>query len=190
MNEIVLPLFQGHISGPATGGFLRSGPLGSQRAMKTIGQLPQVGACECCVRLAHMVPTQVSGTVFSGCLPSRLCSELTPQSSHDILIFLSSVASRPPGFSPRLSFSPAPSPCFQAPRALRWSPQAMADTVPHHRSSPARRSSLGPYPLTAPRSSASCSSTRRQRLPGSPGTALPAPTQRKDTLLAWTTRPA
>lgn len=45
LNEVVLPLFQGRTSGPATGGFLLSGPLGSPRAMKIVGQLPQVGAC-------------------------------------------------------------------------------------------------------------------------------------------------
>lgn len=55
LNEIVLLLFQGRISGPAMVGFLPYGPLGSQRAMKTVGQLPQVGACGCCVRLARVL---------------------------------------------------------------------------------------------------------------------------------------
>lgn len=55
LNVVVLPLFQGHISGPVTVGSLPYGPLGSQRAMKTVGQLPQVRACGCCVGLAHML---------------------------------------------------------------------------------------------------------------------------------------
>lgn len=55
MNEVVLPLFQGRISGPAMGGFLPSGPLGSQRAKKTVEQLPQVGACERYVGLTYML---------------------------------------------------------------------------------------------------------------------------------------
>lgn len=55
LNEVVLPLLQGRISGPATVGFLPYGPLGSRRAMKTVGQLPQVGACGCCLGLARVL---------------------------------------------------------------------------------------------------------------------------------------
>lgn len=53
VNEVVLPLSQGRISGPVMGGFLQSEPLGRPRAMKTVGQLPQVGVCECRVGLAR-----------------------------------------------------------------------------------------------------------------------------------------
>lgn len=53
MKFLNVPLFQGRTSGPVTVGFLPYGPLGSQKAMKTVGQLPQVGACGCSVGLAH-----------------------------------------------------------------------------------------------------------------------------------------
>lgn len=164
------------------GGFLLSGPLGSQRATKTVGQLPQVGLCERSAGLARLLPCpSVRAVPFPGCLAFRAPPAASPRYPHLFSL---------PAFSPRLSFSPTPSPCLQAPRALRWSPQATADTVPHPRSSPARRSSLGPYPPTAPKSSASCSSTRRRRRPGSPGTAPPAPPRHKATRPARTARPA
>lgn len=86
MNEVILPLFQGHISGPVMGGFLLSGPLGSQRAMKTVGQLPQVGTCEHSVGLAHVLsyPTVWGGVPCLHCITPvfRADTTISPRYPH------------------------------------------------------------------------------------------------------------
>lgn len=77
---------------------------------------------------------------------------------------------------PGHSGSQLPTFCPQVPRGLLSSPQATADTVPHHPKHPTLRGWPGPSLQTAPRSSASCSSMRTWLLPGSPARAPPAPT--------------
>lgn len=64
---------------------------------------------------------------------------------------------------------------FQVPRGLLSSPQATADTVPHHPKPPTLRGWPGPSLQTARKSSVSSSSMQMWLLPGNPVRAPQAP---------------